>query len=52
MKQRQTRIPPQDRLLLKEALRRLVQLYEETNRPEEANKWKQELAEFEWAENK
>ena len=32
---------------LKEALRRLVQLYEETNRPDEAAKWKQKLAELE-----
>ena len=36
---------------LKEALQSLVQLYEETNRPEQAAEWKQKLAEFNKAES-
>jgi hypothetical protein len=32
---------------LKEALERLVQLYDETTRPAQTAEWKQKLAEFE-----
>jgi len=35
---------------LTEALQRLVQLYEATDRPAQAAAWKQKLAEFEKAE--
>jgi WD40 repeat protein len=47
MKQREETIPPAYRTLrLKEALTRLVQLYTETNRPDQAAAWKQKLAEL------
>ena len=39
------------RSFLKQALQSLVQLYEETNRPEQAAEWKQKLAEFNQAES-
>ena len=50
MKQRQDKIPANGRVRLKEALQRLVQLYEETGRPDQAAEWKQKLAEFDRAE--
>lgn len=50
MKQRENTIPPAGRPRLKEALQRLVQLYAETNRPDQAAEWKQKLAEFNKAE--
>jgi hypothetical protein len=50
MKQRETQIPPAGKPRLKETLQRLVQLYEETNRPDKAAEWKQKLAQFEQAE--
>jgi hypothetical protein len=46
MKQRENTIPSDGRLRLKETLQRLVQLYEETNRPDQAAEWKQKLDEF------
>ena len=47
MKQREDQIPVQARLLrLKEALQRLVRLYEETGRPEQAAEWRRKLAEL------
>ena len=46
MKARESAIPAAVRQTrLQEALQRLVQLYEETNRPEQAAEWKQRLAE-------
>ena len=54
MEQRAGKIPAIGKPRLKEALQRLVQLYEETGRPGRAAAWKQKLAEFEKlaAENK
>ena len=46
MKQRQDKIPADGRVRLKEALQRLVQLYEATVRPDQAAEWQQKLAEF------
>ena len=50
MKLREDQIPPLGKPRLKEALQRLVQLYQETHRPEQAAEWKQRLAEFEKTE--
>jgi eukaryotic-like serine/threonine-protein kinase len=49
MHQRETVIPPTDEPRLREASQRLVQLYEATDRPDQAARWKQKLAEFEKA---
>ena len=46
MKQRQDKIPADGRVRLKEALQRLVRLYEATVRPDQAAEWQQKLAEF------
>ena len=46
MKAREEGIPPAGKPRLKEAIQRLVQLYEETNRPEKASEWKRKLEEF------
>jgi hypothetical protein len=43
MKQREKSIPPQGKPRLAEALRRLITLYEEWGKPEEAAKWRKEL---------
>jgi eukaryotic-like serine/threonine-protein kinase len=45
MKQREDKMLAYDRVRLTEALQRLVQLYEETHRPDQAAEWKQKLAE-------
>jgi serine/threonine protein kinase len=50
MKLREIQIPPAGKVRLKESLQRLVQLYEETDRPAQAAEWKQKLAEFDQAE--
>jgi tetratricopeptide (TPR) repeat protein len=50
MKQREDQIPASSRPLLKEALQRLVQLYETTDRKDQATAWQRKLAEFEQAE--
>jgi tetratricopeptide (TPR) repeat protein len=50
MKQREGRIPAAARPLLKEALQRLVQLYETRDRKDQATEWQRKLAEFEQAE--
>jgi hypothetical protein len=47
LKAREDTAPKVIRLKLKPTLRDLVQLYEETGRPERAAEWKQKLAEFE-----
>jgi hypothetical protein len=44
MRQRELGIPPDAKVRLKEALQRLVQLYKETNRPDQAAEWKKKLA--------
>jgi serine/threonine protein kinase/Flp pilus assembly protein TadD len=51
MKQREARIPANGRPRLKETLQRLVQLYDATDRPDQAAEWKQKLAEFTKAES-
>ncbi len=43
MKQRQDKIPSQGKARLREALERLVQLYEATGNKDEAAKWRKEL---------
>jgi serine/threonine protein kinase/tetratricopeptide (TPR) repeat protein len=50
IKQREQRIPFHRRESLGKALARLVQLYEATDRPDQAAQWKQKLAEFDKAE--
>jgi tetratricopeptide (TPR) repeat protein len=50
MKQRESQIPPIGEPRLREALQRLVQLYDATGRTNRAAEWKQKLAEFEKAE--
>jgi tetratricopeptide (TPR) repeat protein len=42
MKDREERIPADEKRRLKEALQRLVELYDAIGKPEEAAKWKQE----------
>jgi len=49
MKEREATIPVEGKPNLKEALERLVQLCEATDRPDEAAQWKQKLAEFDRA---
>ncbi len=46
LKEREAAIPPAGRPRLYEAVQRLVQLYEESNRPEQAAEWKSKLGEF------
>jgi tetratricopeptide (TPR) repeat protein len=43
MKQREAKIPPQGKVHLTEAAKRLVQLYEATGKKDEAAKWQKEL---------
>ena len=50
MKQREIMIPREGKPRLKEALQRLVHLYEATDRPDQAAGWKQKLAEFDKTE--
>jgi serine/threonine protein kinase/tetratricopeptide (TPR) repeat protein len=50
MKQRETAIPAENKPLLNEALQRLVELYEQTSRSEQAAECKKELAELEKTE--
>jgi tetratricopeptide (TPR) repeat protein len=50
MKQREDTIPGVGKPNLKEALNRLVQLYQATDRPEQAAKWKKKLEEVEQPE--
>ena len=47
MKQREVNIPPEGKVRLNEALKRLAQLYDATQRPDEAAEWKKKLAELE-----
>jgi tetratricopeptide (TPR) repeat protein len=43
MKKQLARIPPRGKATVPDALERLVQLYEATDRPDEADKWRQEV---------
>src|SRR5205085_3919931 len=43
MKQREKTIPPPGQIRIPEAIERLVQLYEATDNPDEAAKWRKEL---------
>jgi len=43
MKEREAKIPPREKPRLTEALEHLIQLYEATNKPGEAAKWRKEL---------
>jgi len=47
MKEREATIPGLGKPRLKEALQRLVQLFESTNRPDQAAEWKKKLEDFE-----
>jgi len=51
MKQREASIPPASKSRLKEALQRPVELFEATDRPDQAALWKTKLAEFDRAQN-
>jgi len=44
LKQREDKIPAAGSMRPQQALQRLVQLYEETNRPDQAAQWKKLLA--------
>jgi serine/threonine protein kinase/tetratricopeptide (TPR) repeat protein len=44
LKQRENTIPTRNKVCLAQAIQRLTQLYEETNRPDQAAEWKQQLA--------
>jgi tetratricopeptide (TPR) repeat protein len=44
LKQREAKIPANNKVRLTEALERLVQLYEATGKPDEAAKWRKEMA--------
>ena len=46
MKQHADQMPGGGKQSLREALQRLAQLYEETNRPGQAAEWKKQLAEL------
>ena len=43
MKQREKTIPPEGKIRIPEAIERLVQLYEATDRKDEVAKWRKEL---------
>ena len=47
MKQREVKIPPEGKMRLNETLQRLAQLYDATQRPEQAVEWRKKLAELE-----
>jgi tetratricopeptide (TPR) repeat protein len=44
LKKRESKLPPQGKIRLTEALERLVELYTATNKPDEVNKWQAERA--------
>jgi serine/threonine protein kinase/tetratricopeptide (TPR) repeat protein len=50
LKEREATIPPQGKIRLKEALERLVQLYEANGKKEQADKWGKELEQVRKAE--
>jgi len=50
MKQREDTIPPAGQPRIRENLQRLVQLYEATDRSEEAARWKRKLEELDQSE--
>jgi hypothetical protein len=43
MKEREAKIPPVSKIRLREALVRLVQLYEATGKQDQADKWRKEF---------
>ena len=45
LKQREDKVPAESKPRIRETLQTLVQLYEETNRPDQAAEWKKKLAE-------
>jgi eukaryotic-like serine/threonine-protein kinase len=47
LKQREDKIPTEGKVRLNEALKRLAQLYDTTQRPEQAVEWRKKLAELE-----
>jgi serine/threonine protein kinase len=49
MKQREVEIPPEGKARLNETLQRLAQLYDATQRPEQAAEWRKKLTELETA---
>jgi len=51
MKRREKTIPPQGKVRLIEAAKRLVELYEATGNAAEAERWRKELAQRKAAEN-
>jgi tetratricopeptide (TPR) repeat protein/tRNA A-37 threonylcarbamoyl transferase component Bud32 len=51
LKQREDKIPPAGKMRPQQAIQRLVQLYEETDRPDLAAEWKKKLTEFDEVEN-
>jgi TolA-binding protein len=51
MKKQEAKIPPQGKVRLSEALERLARLYEATNKPDEARKWRAERAKYPEAKN-
>jgi tetratricopeptide (TPR) repeat protein len=50
MKQREDKVPNEGRRHIKETLQRLVQLYEQTNRPDQLAEWRKKLAQFDEVE--
>lgn len=50
LKQREDKIPPEGKPRLPEALQRVVTLYEQTSRPNQAAEWKRKLAELDKTE--
>jgi hypothetical protein len=50
MKQREDRIPADNKRQMRETLQRIVQLYVATGRPDQATEWRQKLAGFDKAE--
>jgi hypothetical protein len=52
MKQQEKSIEPRDKRRLKEAVERLVRLYEETDKKDEAARWRRELEAIQAADKK
>ena len=52
MRDREAKIPHNRKMLLRQALVRLVQFYEVTDQPEKVAKWKETLAEYDMAASK
>ena len=52
MKQREKAIPPQGKIRIPEAIERLVQLYEATDKKDDAARWRKELEAIRAAQQK